>query len=84
MIDARSFMEFCEKELNVKFVLAGTDKRALDVFAERDEEIVVAQSTNSITGHSKEAAMQLEICSFINTHPDWEAILAKDPYRYTR
>jgi len=80
MIDARSFMEFCEKELHVKFIVAGTDKRALDVLAERDNELAVAQNADCNTGHPKEASMQLEICSFINTHTDWEEILAKDPY----
>jgi len=36
MIDAKSFMEFFEKECGVKFVDAETGRDALDVVTERD------------------------------------------------
>ena len=37
MIDAKSFMEFFEKECNVKFVDHKTGKSVLDIIAERDK-----------------------------------------------
>lgn len=38
MIDAKSFMEFFEKEYDVSFVDANTGKRALDIIAIDEQE----------------------------------------------
>jgi hypothetical protein len=37
MIDAKSFMEFFEREFNVKFVDAKTCRNAIDYIAEQDK-----------------------------------------------
>jgi len=36
MIDAKSFVEFFEKEYGVKFVDANTGKKVLDIMAEKE------------------------------------------------
>ena len=37
MIDAKSFIEFFEKECNVKFIDAETGESALDIIAKKEE-----------------------------------------------
>jgi len=58
MIDAKSFMEFFEKEFNVKFVDADTGRDALDVIAEREDKA----SSNVCDTDVQTGVILLHIC----------------------